>query len=283
MGGLDGIAPGPPLAEEADIKQASVTNLALRVVGGGLLLASGGIHLDLYITGYHSIPTIGPLFLLQVISAFVLALAVLASGRWVVAASGAGFALSTLAGYSISRITPLFGFHEVRTTAGTVAGLIDVATIIVLGTAALSSLGASGKAFPPDKALRAALSAVSALALIGFVVVDVAATATPTPVPHGTSTAVRKVSGPELHILIKNFAFNPATIDAQPGELILVTNHDSVAHTLTAMPGSTPLGNFNTGLVQPGQTKDIDAPQKPGSYDYYCQIHNFMTGVIVVK
>jgi plastocyanin len=280
------LRPGPPLAEEADIKQASVTNLALRVVGGGLLLASGGIHLDLYITGYHSIPTIGPLFLLQVVSAFVLALAVLASGRWVVAASGAGFALSTLAGYSISRITPLFGFHEVRTTAGTVAGLIDVATIIVLGTAALSSLGASGKAFPPDKALRAALSTVSAVALIGFVVVDVAATATPRSSPQSASTAApgaKTASGPELHVLIKNFAFNPATIDAQPGELIVVTNHDSVAHTLTAMPGSAPLGNFNTGLVQPGQTKDIDAPQKPGSYDYYCQIHNFMTGVIVVK
>lgn len=272
--------PGPPLAEEADIKQASVTNLALRVVGGGLLLASGGIHLDLYITGYHSIPTIGPLFLLQVISAFVLALAVLASGRWLVAASGAGFALSTLAGYSISRITPLFGFHEVRTTAGTVAGLVDVATIIVLGTAALSSFGSS------DQALRAALSAVSAVALIGFVVVDVAATATPRSSPHSASTpapAGKTASGPELHVLIKNFAFSPATIDALPGELIVVTNHDSVAHTLTAMPGSAPLGNFNTGLVQPGQTKDIDAPQKPGSYDYYCQIHNFMTGVIVVK
>jgi plastocyanin len=247
--------------------------LALRVVGGGLL--------DLYITGYHSIPTIGPLFLLQVVSAFVLALAVLASGRWVVAASGAGFALSTLAGYSISRITPLFGFHEVRTTAGTVAGLIDVATIIVLGTAALSSFGSS------DKALRAALSTVSAAALIAFVVVDVAATATPASSPHSASTtaapAAKTASGPELHVLIKNFAFNPATIHALPGELIVVTNHDSVAHTLTAMPGSAPLGNFNTGLVQPGQTKDIDAPQKPGSYDYYCQIHNFMTGVIVVK
>jgi plastocyanin len=242
------LRPGPPLAEEADIKQASVTNLALRVVGGGLLLASGGIHLDLYITGYHSIPTIGPLFLLQVVSAFVLALAVLASGRWLVAASGAGFALSTLAGYSISRITPLFGCHEVRTTAGTVAGLIDVATIIVLGTAALSSFGSS------DKALRAALSTVSAVALIGFVVVDIAATATPRSSPHSASTPApvgKTASGPELHVLIKNFAFSPATIDALPGELIVVTNHDSVAHTLTAMPGSAPLGNFNTGLVQP--------------------------------
>jgi plastocyanin len=254
-----------------------VTNLTLRLVGAGLLLASGGIHLDLYITGYHSIPTIGPLFGLQVISAFVLALAVILSRAWVVAASGAGFALSTLAGYSVSRITPLFGFHEVRTTAGTVAGVIDVATIIVLGAAALTNFGS------PDKALRAGLAAVSAVALIGFVVVDVAATGVPRPVSPSTTTVAGKATGPELHILIKNFAFSPATIDAVPGERILVTNDDSVAHTLTAMPGSVPLGTFNTGLVQPGQTKDIDAPPKAGSYDYYCQVHNFMTGVIVVK
>ena len=33
--------------------------LALRVTGAGLLAASAGIHLDLYLTGYRSIPTIG--------------------------------------------------------------------------------------------------------------------------------------------------------------------------------------------------------------------------------
>jgi hypothetical protein len=47
--------------------------LALRVTGAALLAASAGIHLDLYLTGYRSIPTIGWLFLLQVIAGFVLA------------------------------------------------------------------------------------------------------------------------------------------------------------------------------------------------------------------
>jgi len=46
------------------------TRLALRLAGGGLLMAAGAIHLDLYLTGYQSIPTIGWLFLLQVIAAF---------------------------------------------------------------------------------------------------------------------------------------------------------------------------------------------------------------------
>ena len=52
----------------------------LRVAGAGLLIAAGAIHLDLYLTGYRTIPVIGWLFLLQVIAAFGLALAVLATG-----------------------------------------------------------------------------------------------------------------------------------------------------------------------------------------------------------
>ena len=50
----------------------------LRVTGSGLLIATAAIHLDLYLTGYRTIPTIGWLFLLQVIAAFGLGLAVLA-------------------------------------------------------------------------------------------------------------------------------------------------------------------------------------------------------------
>jgi hypothetical protein len=38
--------------------------LALRLAGAGLLIATGAIHLDLYLTGYRTIPTIGWLFLL---------------------------------------------------------------------------------------------------------------------------------------------------------------------------------------------------------------------------
>ena len=69
--------------------------LGLRVAGAGLLAATATIHLDLYLTGYRTIPTIGWLFLVQVITAFVLAAAVLASGSRVVAAAGAGFAAAT--------------------------------------------------------------------------------------------------------------------------------------------------------------------------------------------
>src|ERR1035437_9126660 len=68
----------------------------LRLVGAGLLVATGAIHLDLYLTGYRTIPTIGWLFLLQVIAAFGLGVGVLASGSRLASVAGAGLALSTL-------------------------------------------------------------------------------------------------------------------------------------------------------------------------------------------
>jgi predicted lipoprotein with Yx(FWY)xxD motif len=116
--------------------------LACRLTGAGLLAATAAIHLDLYLTGYRSIPTIGWLFLLQVIAAFalaacVLAAALLATGDWVILASGALFALSTLAGYLLSIWVGLFGFTEVETTAGIAAGVIEVAAFAVLATGAV--------------------------------------------------------------------------------------------------------------------------------------------------
>ena len=112
--------------------------LALRLAGGGLLIATGAIHLDLYLTGYRSIPTIGWLFLFQVIAAFVLGAGVLASAARLAAAAGAVFSLATLGGYLLSLWFGLFGFKEVRTTAGIAAGVVEVAAFAALtGLAAM--------------------------------------------------------------------------------------------------------------------------------------------------
>jgi len=104
----------------------------LRVTGAGLLIAAAAIHLDLYLTGYRTIPTIGGLFLLQVIVGFLAGAVVLVTGSRLAAAIGAVFALATLGGYLLSVWTGLFGFKEVRTTAGIVAGVIEVAAFAVL-------------------------------------------------------------------------------------------------------------------------------------------------------
>ncbi len=67
--------------EHAGPPERDWQKVLLHVVGSGLLIAAGAINLDLYLTGYRTIPAIGRLFLLQVIAAFGLALAVLAIPR----------------------------------------------------------------------------------------------------------------------------------------------------------------------------------------------------------
>ena len=149
--------------------------LGLRVAGAGLLAATGGIHLDLYLTGYRSIPTIGWLFLLQVIAAFGLAAVVLASGSRLAAAAGAGFALSTLGGYLLSVWIGLFGFREVRTTAGIVAGVIEVAAFAVLAVLAAVPAPRPAASAPPQPGSLAARLQVSTagagLAIAGLSVI----------------------------------------------------------------------------------------------------------------
>src|SRR5215469_2910474 len=111
--------------------------LVLRLTGAALLAVTAAIHLDLYLTGYNTIATIGPLFLLQVIAAFVLALAVAVTGSRLVAAAGAAFAIVTLGGYLLSVWVGLFGFREVRTTPGIVAGIAEVLAFGALAALAL--------------------------------------------------------------------------------------------------------------------------------------------------
>src|SRR5262245_44737222 len=104
--------------EQAERPAPEWPRIILRIVGSGLLIATAAIHLDLYVTGYRTIPTIGWLFLMQVIVAFVLGFAVLAiPSRLVIpsrlaAAAGAGFALSTLGGYLLTVAFGLFRSEE---------------------------------------------------------------------------------------------------------------------------------------------------------------------------
>ena len=169
--------------------------LALRLAGGGLLIATGAIHLDLYLTGYRSIPTIGWLFLFQVIAAFVLGAGVLASAARPAAAAGAVFSLATLGGYLLSLWFGLFGFKEVRTTAGIAAGVVEVAAFAALtGLAAMpvARRQASGCLLARlwSGAVGGCIAAVSvvALAVLGA---SVAAASGPATTAPGALKAVR--------------------------------------------------------------------------------------------
>jgi predicted lipoprotein with Yx(FWY)xxD motif len=202
-------------------RRESWLQIILRVAGAGLLIATASIHLDLYLTGYRTIPTIGWLFLLQVIAAFALGLAVLViPGRLVIpsrlaAAAGAGFALATLGGYLLSIWIGLFGFKEVRTTAGIAAGVVEVAAFAVLAALALAPAPQTRAAKDPAGApavapagfpaqitapvartgrLTAAALVVAALVLLG-VAVGNATDAAPAAASTGTALKTTTIGG----------------------------------------------------------------------------------------
>ena len=272
--------------------------LALRIAGAVLLAVTGAIHLDLYLTSYRHIPTIGLLFLLQVIAAFALAIAVLLLRGPLAAAAGGGFALSTLGGYLLSLWIGLFGFQEVRTTAGIVAGIIEIAAFTVLAFLVLLAPGAGRQAerdgapgrlgaglarlqarIPAGQPLAGqAVAAASAVALVvlGISVATASGPASPAPgpTPPGASAG--------LTIVIKNFKFTPAAPRVTPGERIKVRNEDPVTHTLTAGTPASVSSVFNTGSLGPGQAMVIVAPAKAGAYPFFCKIHTFMIGMLMV-
>ena len=74
--------------------------------------------------------------------------------------------------------------------------------------------------------------------------------------------------------------FSPSFLTVAPGATVTVHNEDSVTHTLTDKANST---LFSTGDVSPGQTKTFKAPDKPGSYPFFCMIHQYMIGTLVVS
>ncbi|MFZ0755052.1 MAG: alpha/beta fold hydrolase [Trebonia sp.] len=162
----------------------------LRLTGAGLLIATAAMHLDLYLTGFRTIPTIGPLFLFQVIAGFALGLAILAAPFTPVtrrpavdasiAAVGAGYAIATLGGYLLSLWVGLFGFHEIRSTAGTVAGILEIAAFgVLLGLAVLvydpQRAGRPGDPAParPARLPALAAAAISFLTVVAAVVFGV--------------------------------------------------------------------------------------------------------------
>lgn len=114
----------------------------LRLAGAGLLAEMAWIHVDLYVNGYSTVPTIGLLFLLNGIGGAVLTLAVLVTPhRYLALVAGASalFTAGTLGALVLSLGGSLFGFSEsmsaplVSTTLGVEsAGVVELALLTVL-------------------------------------------------------------------------------------------------------------------------------------------------------
>jgi cytochrome c oxidase subunit 2 len=81
--------------------------------------------------------------------------------------------------------------------------------------------------------------------------------------------------------------FDPDTLTVKKGDKITVTNKDTLPHTVTSGTGPTDPNNakqFDTSIIEAGATADIETTNlNAGQYPFFCSVHPYMTGKVVVQ
>jgi plastocyanin len=81
--------------------------------------------------------------------------------------------------------------------------------------------------------------------------------------------------------------YDPEELTASAGAEVSVVNQDTLPHTVTSGTGPQDPNSaqlFDTSLINGGESATLSLAQvTPGQYDYYCIVHPYMTGKVVVQ
>jgi hypothetical protein len=123
--------------ERRAVTSSRAASWALFIVDGGLLVASGIIHLHLWDIAYRHVATLGPLFLVQAISAVVIAVAIVATRHILAVAAGLALVAGTIVGFILARTVGIFGFKLPFSS-----GLAN--TVVIIEAVAVVTLSLTG-------------------------------------------------------------------------------------------------------------------------------------------
>lgn len=90
-----------------------------------------------------------------------------------------------------------------------------------------------------------------------------------------TTTSAAGATGTQ--VVMKNIAFDPATVTIKVGDTVTWTNEDSVTHTVVGDNNE-----FQSGDLAQGDTFSFTFDQA-GTYPYHCSIHPSMKGTVAVQ
>ena len=76
--------------------------------------------------------------------------------------------------------------------------------------------------------------------------------------------------------------YNPDSVEIRTGDTVSWSNDDTAAHTVTSGTPDGPDGIFDSSLFMAGSTFEFTF-DKSGTYPYFCMVHPWMTGEIVVN
>ena len=140
------------------------------------------------------------------------------------------------------------------------------ATIVaVTGVVAVLASGCGSKAADTSTGATASSS--------GTTPGGAAPTSTPSP-----ETAVAQVVGPGA-VVIKDYDFVPDSVTVKPGTTVTWTDEDTADHWVVSAPASPDA--FDLGRQGTGKAV-THTFTKAGTYPYYCNLHNYMKGTVVV-
>ena len=95
----------------------------------------------------------------------------------------------------------------------------------------------------------------------------------------GLVLAAGTASAADIAVTMKSMQFQPSKIAAKRGDVLVLTNDDTVDHDAIV----TTFGyGVNPGNIKPGETKKI-ALMKRGRFEIQCVYHDTMTIAVSVK
>ena len=77
--------------------------------------------------------------------------------------------------------------------------------------------------------------------------------------------------------------FTPSTVTIANGGTVTFSNPDTAPHTSTSGTAADgPDGVWDSSLVMPGSSYDVTL-NSSGTYNYFCMVHPWMSGTVIVK
>ena len=96
---------------------------------------------------------------------------------------------------------------------------------------------------------------------------------------HASTTTVTGPPAATGEVEVADFAFVPEEIEITAGGEVIWINNDDFAHQIVATDSENPFAG--EGTIDTDETYSVTFAE-PGTYDYFCGIHNSMTGSVVV-
>src|SRR5919199_5344668 len=90
-----------------------------------------------------------------------------------------------------------------------------------------------------------------------------------------SATAQQQTAPKTWSVAIEDFYFEPANVAIQPGDTIIWTNEGNTPHTVTSDDGQ-----FDSGVLNPGESYAVTFTGGNGTLTYHCKIHPSMTGSV---